>query len=60
MRVELLSLSVTFAYEFEIYGSTLNSYWSYRVRGFDVLENVPFKSVVDTQISQKMISPENT
>ena len=36
-------------------------YWSYKVRGFDVLENIPFrKLVVDTQSSQKMISPENT
>ena len=36
-------------------------YWSYKVRGFDVLENASFrKSFIDTQTSQKMISSENT
>ena len=58
MKVEILSLSVTFVYEFENYKSILNST---EVRGFDVLENTCFrKSVVETQISQKMILFKNT
>ena len=58
MKVEILSLSATFVYEFENYISILNSI---KVRGFDVLENAYFrKSVVETQISEKTILPENT
>ena len=35
--------------------------WSYKVRGFDVLENAPLrKSAIDTQSSQKMISPKTS
>ena len=61
MREEIISLSVTSVCEFEIYRSILNSLLILQIRGFDVLENAPFrKSVFDTQIPQKMISPENT
>ena len=57
MKVEILSLSVTFVYEFENYRSILIEQ-SIEVRGFDVLENACYrKSVVETQISQKMIPP---
>ena len=54
MKAEILSLLVTFVYEFEKHIEL-----SIEVRGFDVLENSCFeKSIVETQVSQKMIPPQ--